>query len=234
MLATPPATRIRIAVPAGRSIRIWLLLRQPDRDVALGRPSVSRSWLLPPSISNDRRSISASLAWKRLAPPATSMSQGRRALSVKSERRSRVRPVPAPLVLDRDDPVAQPHLRDLALECARYRSSMVVGAADQDLVDASPEQELRLIQSADGRGMLGSTPVASRESRRAAASSRVICSIFVRKSAIRLSWASVYRPISFGARRGDAIEGRLDRGDPLGDHLDDHPPAVRGSGIRRT
>ena len=40
----------------------------------------------------------------------------------------------------------------------------------------------------------------------------------------------MYRPISFALRRGDAIEGRLDRGDLLGDHLDDHPPPVRRIG----
>jgi hypothetical protein len=58
----------------------------------------------------------------------------------------------------------------------------------------------------------------------------VTASIFVRKSAISASWASGVAADLLGALVGEPVERRLDGGDPLGDDLDDHPPAVGGVG----
>ena len=68
-----------------------------------------------------------------------------------------VAPVPleAALVLDRDDPVAQPDLRDRPVERGAVEVVEAGGAADQELVRARPEQETGAVQAADRGGVFG-------------------------------------------------------------------------------
>ena len=201
----------------------------PDRRLAARRPELQldplgcRRQLEPRQVSTSRRSAST-----RWTPPTISIAQGIavfRAIVAFRFRQSNGRPRYWTMTRPsrrRTCGVAPFELRPIEL-------GGCPSGAQADLGQARSDEQSSARQATQRRGVLGRASLAdpaSGCSRSVVASSRVICSMRVRKSPISSSWASVYSPDLLRSGLTDPAERRLDRGDLLGDDLDDDPAPV--------
>ena len=128
-------------------------------------------------------------------------------------------------------PVAEPDLRDRAVERCAVEVLEVGGSADQQFVRAGPEQQARAAQAAD-RGrvfrLASAFPIRSAAEHvgliardRGHARQEVVDH---RQLIVRVP------PHLRGALLAESGHRRLDRGHLFRDELDDDPPAIRGVG----